>query len=262
MKVLLTNGDSWTQGDSPAQKINWDAKMDLGWYNIVPNFGRGHTFRNSKKPTAMQKFYDSDVWPKVLGRLLEVETWNAGRLGDDNLNIALSTIRSVEWLLEQNKKDIFVVVGWSSPLRVPAFVMHEGRGLLGQNTKDRKYERQQIRPGYTFTNLTHEEYFNAFETDSMNCSYIYTLQSYLVSKGIDFLFFNAFDHMRDTKNFAFKLLDKSKWVYEKVGYSHFDSYIKDKYRLADWTNETYYREGHPTDVSHTAWAEELYSIIA
>ncbi len=37
--ILLTNGDSWTQGDAPAQDINWEAKPNLDWYNIIPDFG-------------------------------------------------------------------------------------------------------------------------------------------------------------------------------------------------------------------------------
>ena len=37
--ILLCNGDSWTQGDSPAQQINWKAKPNLDWYNIIPDFG-------------------------------------------------------------------------------------------------------------------------------------------------------------------------------------------------------------------------------
>ena len=27
--ILLTNGDSWTQGDSPAQTLNWKAKKNF-----------------------------------------------------------------------------------------------------------------------------------------------------------------------------------------------------------------------------------------
>ena len=30
--ILLTNGDSWTQGDSPAQTPNWEATKTLDWY--------------------------------------------------------------------------------------------------------------------------------------------------------------------------------------------------------------------------------------
>jgi len=27
--ILLTTGDSWTQGDSPAQNINWEATKNI-----------------------------------------------------------------------------------------------------------------------------------------------------------------------------------------------------------------------------------------
>ena len=37
--ILLCNGDSWTQGDSPAQQFNWNAKPNLDWYNVIPDFG-------------------------------------------------------------------------------------------------------------------------------------------------------------------------------------------------------------------------------
>ena len=37
--ILLTNGDSWTQGDSPSQTLNWEAEKTLDWYDIIPNFG-------------------------------------------------------------------------------------------------------------------------------------------------------------------------------------------------------------------------------
>ena len=37
--ILLTNGASWTQGDSPAQTINWEATKTLDLYDIIPEFG-------------------------------------------------------------------------------------------------------------------------------------------------------------------------------------------------------------------------------
>ena len=62
--ILLTNGDSWTQGDSPAQDVNWKAKKSLDWYDIIPHFGSSANPTDSK---IQYKFYDSDVWPKGIG---------------------------------------------------------------------------------------------------------------------------------------------------------------------------------------------------
>jgi hypothetical protein len=250
MKTLLTNGDSWTQGDSPAQNINWKSKMDLGWYNIVPQFGRGIDFNMPKQPRAMAKFYDSEVWPKALGRLLDVETWNAGRLGDDNQGILHSTVRSVEWLLSQGKDDIFVIVGWSSPLRVPVFKEFEG-----------KYRLAQARPHDENMAIPLDKFEHTFNMDLTSIMCYLSLQNYLDSRNIDYLFFNAFDNVQSIDKYAGMNLNLSKWVDEKVVYPHFDSYIKDKYHLSDNSNTKYYGINHPTDICHTAWAEHLYSIL-
>ena len=115
--ILFTNGDSWTQGDSPAQDINWNATKTEDWYDIVPYFGQIYKYytnnklKNETDTRILYKFYDSDVWPKVLGKKLGVETWNAGRLGDSNSDIYSSTIQSIEYLKKQGKKDIFAIIG-------------------------------------------------------------------------------------------------------------------------------------------------------
>ena len=43
--ILLTNGDSWTQGDSPAQDLNWKATKSLDWYDIVHVLEKDDRFR-------------------------------------------------------------------------------------------------------------------------------------------------------------------------------------------------------------------------
>ena len=112
--ILLTTGDSWTQGDSPAQDINWEATKNIDWYNIVPDFGEPTIPCDNR---ILYKFYDSDVWPKVLGKELGVETWNCGRLGASIDRIVRSTINSVEYLESLGKKDLFVVIGLTALTR-------------------------------------------------------------------------------------------------------------------------------------------------
>ena len=111
--ILFCNGDSWTQGDSPAQTLNWDSSEYLDWYTIPHDFGNYHI------PTKSQvfKFYDSEVWPKALGRLLKFNTVNAGRLGDDNHGIVHRSIYLLEKYLAMTTPDkLFVVIGWSCKL--------------------------------------------------------------------------------------------------------------------------------------------------
>ena len=120
--ILLTNGDSWTQGDSSPQIPNWEATKTLDWYDIIPNFG--DTTIN-KKQSILYKFYDSPLWPKVLGEKLGFETWNAGRLGTSNDNIFRTTINSINYLEPLGKKDIFVVIAFTSLIRYEIFQPNE-----------------------------------------------------------------------------------------------------------------------------------------
>ena len=66
--VLLTNGDSWTRGDYPAQTLNSKSTKSLDWYD-VPNlsFEDG---RFEHQLWTRYEFYESELWPKVLGRKL------------------------------------------------------------------------------------------------------------------------------------------------------------------------------------------------
>ena len=109
--ILLCNGDSWTGGDNPSQEYSWESTKNIDWYDIVPNFGDD---TNPCDDKIRYKFYDSNVWPKTLGKELGWETWNCGRLGASNDRIIRTTINSVEYLESLGKKDLLVVIGLTS----------------------------------------------------------------------------------------------------------------------------------------------------
>lgn len=253
--ILLTNGDSWTQGDSPAQTINWNATKNEDWYDIVPNFGRidKNDISLNYEKKILYKFYDSSVWPKIVGKKMGVETWNAGRLGSDNYDISISTIRSVEWLLSKQKEDIFVIVGWSSPLRVPMF-------SRDSNNPKKGYSIDQIRPYTKFNNFDINLFFNTYQVNDMYFFNIYVLQTYLKEKNINYLFFNAFDYPREHSNF-YNLIDTDKWVDNTFDKDHFNQYIEKNYNSNFKKNDDYFMTLHPTDLAHTIWGNYLYSYL-
>ena len=254
--ILLTNGDSWTQGDSPAQQANWHAKKSMDWYDIVPHFGNLYKhldpFGNPlvhNNTRVLYKFYDSQVWPKKLGRLLGSETWNAGRLGDDNHTICQTTIQSCEWLKKQGKKPDLVIVGWTSMIRIPIYI-----------TENNELTVQQQRPdNHTLANDLYAK-LNYIQNEFL--FYIFNLQNYLKLNKIDYLFFNAFDKFEYfDQQYMSKFIDKSKWIINDPTKAHFKEYICVKHGLDDWDEGKYFRTAHPTDVSHIEWAEYLYDYI-
>lgn len=240
--ILLTNGDSWTQGDSPAQNINWGAPKSLEWYDLIPSFG--NTYKEVPRKI-LYKFYDSPVWPKILGKNLKLETWNAGRLGSDNYGILYRTINSIEWLEKRNKNNIFVIIGWTSYLRLPVFVK-----------KDKVLDLDQLRPNPTNLKLFYQD--NLANQD-MTVLIIYALQNYLKDKNIKFLFFNAFSELEDSS--FMHLLDKNYWLNRDIKSAHFLEYILDKNKIKDWSDSNYFNCYHPKDNSHIQWGTFLTEYI-
>ena len=222
--ILLTNGDSWTQGDFPAQDLNWEATKTLDWYDIVPNFGNKFSPKYTKPPKGVKnilyKFYDSPVWPKVLGEKLGVETWNAGRLGDSNDRIVRTTISSIEYLESLGKKDFFVVIGLTSIFRYETW----NDTSITQNEKKSKGKWIDAR-------VSPEEYLN-FAKEALAhrlCLNIINLQNFLKVKNIPYLIFNCFDDFAEDirEDSLFKYIDLD-YIYNKDFKPHFKNYIEDE----------------------------------
>ena len=249
--VILCNGDSWTQGDFPAQQFNWNVKESETFddYQILKDFSDPYTQHNRR---STYKFYNSPVWPKVLGKSLETKTYNTGRLGRSNYDIAISTVRAVNTLLGKGVKDIFVVVGWSSLLR---------KNIFCYNGKQDKPIPMQIRP---LTEGFEHVYKDILTLEDAFANNIYLTQQYLKSKGIDFLFFNAFDTFTNFENTQVgNTLDKTKWLNEDITSSHFLDFInqhsiENGREIVDTIQDTdYLVSQHPTDKSHKLWGSYL-----
>ena len=252
--VLLTNGDSWTQGDSPSQTLNWKATKSLNWYDIVPNFGnkfdpQSIPVKESDK-NILYKFYDSEVWPKVLGRKLGIETWNAGRLGASNDNIVRTTLGSIDYLESIGKTDLFVVIGLTSSMRYETW----NRGDNIATWADMKINKDEWleETGKIRRSLIHR-----------TCLNIINLQSFLKTRNIPHLIFNCFDRFIDEDvmlDSLFKYIDLD-YIYNNDFKPHFKNHIEKKFN-SEWGNtDKYFQTQHPTDISHTEWGNHLNEYI-
>jgi hypothetical protein len=244
--ILLTNGDSWTQGDSPAQTINWESSQTSDMYHIVPDFGNAYN-RCDKRIT--YKFYDSPVWPKCVGKNLNMETFNAGRGGRSNGEILRTTINSIEYLERNGYTDIFVIIGWTAKTRQTIFTKNDDKKVFHREiimAHDPEFDEY-----YKHTNLA------IFDDDYLLSCIL--LQSFLNERGYKFLFFNAFDSFNEP-NPLLKYLDTSKFINGSTS-AHFREYIETKFNT-HWGNyDEYFITTHPTDISHIEWSTYLTQYI-
>jgi len=101
MKLILCDGDSWTAGDI----INPELKL-INENHANVNDPLNDSYRLPK------------VWPHKLGKLLNIDTLNIAHAGSSNDAVVRRTMRKVkELLLDYEAKDLFVIIGWSSPER-------------------------------------------------------------------------------------------------------------------------------------------------
>tara|TARA_B100000287_G_scaffold34666_1_gene31998 strand:- start:249 stop:995 length:747 start_codon:yes stop_codon:yes gene_type:complete len=240
--ILLTTGDSWTQGDADSQELNWEAKPNLDWYNIIPNFGESTSPCDDR---VTYKFYDSNIWPKVLGKKLGWETWNCGRSGASISRIVDATFNSIEYLHSIGKKDIFVVIQLTSNIRYRNMnvknnsINFEGCGKL--DTSGAKLKR----------------------LSELNIKEVVFLQSFLKQNNIPYLMYNGFDEklLEDWLECdSFQYLDSS-YIYNNIWSPMFKKHIE-QWSGDEWTtNGEYFQACHPTDISHEEWANQLYKYI-
>lgn len=250
--ILLTVGDSWTQGDSPAQDINWEAEQNIDWYHIPPHFGLTYTNKKTFNKKVLNKFYDSEVWPKVIGRNLGIKTYNAGRLGADNGTILKTTINSINYIKNENKinfKDIFVIIGLTSKYR---------SHLVEKDQTKNKFSIQQFNFGQftaeSFKNISFNYFMDEF------CLQIYTLQNWLDELGIKYLIFNAFENQNDVVDSCFYNFKLDNFLDESLEFT-FREYIEKKFNT-EWSNQNkYFKTNHPTDFSHIEWGNYLTEYI-
>ena len=243
--ILLCNGDSWTGGDNPSQEYSWKSTKNLDWYDVVPNFGDDTNPCNDK---IRYKFYNSNVWPKVLGKELGWETWNCGRLGASNDRIIRTTINSVEYLESLGKKDLFVVLGLTSLTRFSRVIDKHNRLVFNDIHMYSDFMKN-------INNLDVIYYHHLVN--------IINIQNYLKMKNIPYLIFNAFDKEMESDLTKHKLYDNIDLnnIYNKDFKPHFLDYIEKKFNTNWGNDDDYFKKSHPTDKSHIEWANNLHKYI-
>ena len=200
---LFTFGDSWTEG-------------------VGGNLNEENTTDILEEKTEIRKKYS---WPKQLSDMLNVHYDNYGVGGASNQIIFNSICKLLS--SDEIKKDDFVIVMWTSPLRDihPFFPSEDEFHFWGKKYTEKKYLYDRIfshsvgqNPKYDKLKKTYKEFYisnlmNDTYYDIVNQNYIIYLQYMFNELGIRFLFGDAFDFMVSPK--VFKQVDKSIHINKK-----------------------------------------------
>lgn len=258
-KVLFAEGDSWTSGDiidpNLADEINGNV-----------NHPKNNDYRLPK------------VWPEKLSHLLKVRPINNAHAGSSNDGIVRRTINYLLQLLQEYPpEEILVIIGFSSPERKDFYYKHNKSAgwdvIYPLDNFQNSQEREDFKKNYVKIYWNEEEYLTRY----LN-SVLY-LHTFLKTKNIDHIFFNAFYQDDTSKLNSKSFLKMIKRFEEKHSSSFLDSLgvkalLKEYYKInqkvflnTSFKNYIDFKPGknydniHPSENGHELWAKYLFNFI-
>jgi len=270
IKILLTEGDSWTAGDIIDPKLE-----KQGITNI--DHRDNDAYRLPK------------VWPHKLSKLINVKSHNTAHAGSSNDGIEKRVIGNVGNLLKEYKpEDIFVIVGWSSPERKDFYYNDDTNNETGRwetlypaQLTDPDIEKgfDEFAKSYATYFWNKSEYIMRYMVQNIN------IHTYLLANNIKHVFFDAFyetleaseDRDRHGILDSVDLIDIIK-KYDAGSSNKYEDSIKSQYLKLYETNfikttfkqfidtrisnemykvEDVFHDMHPTELSHQKWANYL-----
>ena len=276
-KTLYTNGDSWTAGHFIQPKLEKEG------------------IRDCNNP-ANKKYRLKYAWPAYAASRIGCNVINNAHPGASNDHIVRSTINDIEeLLLTTPAKDLYVLVGFSSPERKDFY--YKNKEVHGWDTyypveyrhwtdKTDSF-RQDMYKSYVTRYWNKEEYFTRHILN------LITLSNYLRSKRVKYKFFDAFYEskavaleakpaiyknpiLKDSINRWFDEeetgtlkhvgVNNMKDIYNKIlkrdflKYS-FAEYLIDGLNLRDkMFKRSNYLVNHPTKLGHQEWGEYIANL--
>jgi|11_taG_2_1085331.scaffolds.fasta_scaffold05181_4 hypothetical protein len=256
LKILLTEGDSWTAGDIIDPRIKEDLAGNV-------NAKINDNYRLPK------------VWPHKLATKLGVKSMNTAVAGSSNDGIVRRVIDNVLNLLKNYEpQEIKVVIGLTSPERKDFYHKKDNDYgwdvLYPLDSSELSEERSLFKKVYSSIYWNKEEYISRYLQS------VFLIHQFLQYKGIDHTFFNAFYQDNDGK-FGFDLhssIDLLEASMSRSYLKHLNIYsLIDVYReivenyfcltsfkgYLDKFGKNHCFDGmHPNEQGHDIWAEYLY----
>ena len=270
MKLILCDGDSWTAGDI----INPELKL-INENHANVNDPLNDSYRLPK------------VWPHKLGKLLNIDTLNIAHAGSSNDAIVRRTMRKVkELLLDYEAKDLFVIIGWSSPERKDFYYTGEWDAWETIQPVS-NYQPIPDKDIDTFYEIYRDKFWNEQEYVERYIQQNLLLHYFLKEHNVKHLFFDAFYETRGHRS-MFNSLNIDDIIissgYEteshyalmkyflkvKKEFSLNDSFrnlLLDKNKVFEYNGEQLnsFREElfntkdhHPSEKGHKIWAKNLF----
>ena len=187
---------------------------------------------------------------------------NAGA-GSSNDAIVRRTMRKVkDLLLDYKPKDLFVIVGWSSPERKDFYYKGEWNSwetlYPAQLTQDFSYDKDL----QEFYRIYLEKFWNEEEYIERYIQHNLLIHHFLNSYGIKHIFFDAFYETKDMGIYDKLNKDNLKQIKDIRKNNFIDKTFREVLMKGEYLDEELFgKDYHPTEKGHEIWARYLYDKV-
>jgi hypothetical protein len=261
MKVMYCDGCSWTGGHDIDPKLE---EQGITFVNHPDN-------DSYRLPT---------LWPYKLGQLFDVDIINNGVAGSSNDGIVRRTLREVKNLLSEHRaKDIYVVIGWTSPERKDFFYRNNkvaAWDTLYPNQTEYYHPDNDVQK---FWEIYVQKYWNEEEYLERYLQQVIFLHLFLKDLGVKHLFFDAFyETQKSNSPNILNSIEVDDIIrnnsYDKMGHYYlvnyfnsirqdiftpisFRNFLLQKGRIKFGENLFSTKDYHPTEKAQHLWAKKI-----
>lgn len=195
-------------------------------------------------------------WPGIFGKQFGFKRIvNLGYPGSSNDRIVRTTISWIleNWLLRSLPTDsLFVIIGWSGPMRREFYIGEEWRQLI-------PYHDYEDPEASLFNRIYREVAWNEYESAIRFSTQLISLQSFLKFHNIPYLFFDAITPIKDLFNLFPSALNGYLSQIDKNRYFNFLEENGDMASALNCSsaNSCNNERTHPNIEGHTSWAQKL-----
>jgi hypothetical protein len=236
-KTLLINGCSFTAGDD----IAWDHAAHGVWRDFISSsvLNKNQIFDNYTNLIRPQYNFAG-----VLSRLLNTTSVDLSRDGNNNSEIALTTIGYISQLTPEERKNLHVCIGWTEPARLCRWSSSNEK-FTSINPTMLDWYKTHKDTGGIITNLYNEFYENSLvwlaslkDIDIIvdDMFRVLAVENYLKSEGITYTFWKALGKaikksdlviLKKHTRLNFNNLDNSNWIKFAVSDNMINQYSKE-----------------------------------
>lgn len=270
IKILVTDGDSWTAGDI----VDPNIFADEPWHVNHPD----------NRPYRLPK-----VWPHKLAAKLGLDCENISIAGSSNDGIVRRTMNTLDTILLKYKpEEILYIVGWSSPERKDFYYED------GTNSHWETMYPGEISSYKGYTDRLHNFYkqyvlsfWNSEEFITRYIQQVILLDLFFSKKQVNYLFFDAFYESKEAVLSTKHSIKESKSLYHSISnkfnspgslkaleldntIKHFFDIVSTKYIKKTFIEYMLEKEKllnkklltyHPVEEGHDLWAEYLFNYV-